>query len=474
MDKNLNTVSDGIVYVYSDYQRSNLIATVDLSNESSFDYKVPECPNGLRSNEISIWYLYEKYNKENNAIYYCGDSSTFNSMKTNNLKISGKGSENYKIIGGVVYIHEGDSLKVSLDNIDFWDTSFSDIKIFIEGKDKSISSFDHWNKVREIKDLPVGEYNIYAVYDGYIYDSYFHGGKYFAPAKSNKIKVKVTPTDPYILPKTVPIQPINPVLDDKMLAEMSSLILTKKNNEFTEETVTVVFDVNYGMENSIVKMTPTIFDKNGNVITEGYLNLYKDYKHTHPIGGVSLYDATSFDFKVPECSDNVSSMCIPIYYTFEMNDYKNDIRYTEDHSFLFHTINTNNFTISVRDCEGREANNGTIVIKAGKSLFITFNKLDYKLGSSHINIKIEGVSNNMCYMYGCNFDYASHEISSDMAKLPIGEYVIYAICEENFVDDYYIASATSNRITVKIVQEHDFFEYFIAIMEAIKNIEVPA
>lgn len=61
-----------------------------------------------------------------------------------------------------------------------------------------------------------------------------------------------------------------------------------------------------------------------------------------------------------------------------------------------------------------------------------------------------------------------------MAKLPIGEYVIYAICEENFVDDYYIASATSNRITVKIVQEHDFFEYFIAIMEAIKNIEVPA
>ncbi|AMD18140.1 hypothetical protein TL18_09005 [Methanobrevibacter sp. YE315] len=474
LDKDHNAVSDGTVYVYSDYQKSNLIATVDLSNDSSFDYKVPECPDGLRSNEYSIWYVYEKYDKENDVIYYCGDSTNFNSMKTNNLKISGKGNKNYKVIDGVVYIREGDTLKVSLDNIDFWDTTFSDIKIFIEGIDKSIASFNHWNKVCEIKDLPIGEYKIYAVYDGYVYDIHFNGGRYFAPAKSNIIKVKVAPKDSDIIPVPALPEPINHFLDGNKLEAMSSFISAKTDDELTEETVTVIFDVTHGVENSIVKMTPTVLDKDGNVITKGYLNLYSDYKHTKYLGGVSLYDATSFDFQVPECSDNVSSMCIPIYYTFEMNDYKNDIKYTEDHSFLFHTINTNNFKISVRDREGREANNGTIVIKEGESLFVTFDKLDYKIGSSHINIKIEGVDNNMCYIYGCNFDYAAHEISSDMAKLPAGEYVIYAICEENFADDYYIASAASNRITVKIVQEHDFFEYFIAIMDAIKNIEVPA
>ena len=472
LDKDLNPVCDGIVYVYSDYQRTDLIATVDLSNDSSFDYKVPECPDGLRSNEISIWYAYERYDKENDVIYHCADSSIFNAMKTNNLNISGKGNKNYKVINGAINICEGDSLIVSLDNIDFWDTEFSDIKIFIEGVDESIGSFDHWNKACEIKDLPAGEYEIYAVYDGYVCDSHFNDGRYFAPSVSNLIKVKVISIDPRILTKTATLQPIEPILDDKTLVAMPLIPIPEY--EFTDESVTVIFDVTYGMEKSTVKMTPTVLDENGNVITKGYLNLYKDYKHTQYLGGVSLYDAESFDFEVPECSDNVSSMRLPIYYTFEMCDYNKGIRYADEDCFLFRTINTNTFTISVRDDKGREANNETLVIEEGKSLFITFDKLDYKLGSSHINIKIEGVDNNMCYMYGCNFDYAAHEISSDMAKLPVGEYVIYAVCEENIADGHYIAPATSNRITVKIVQEQDFFDYLMAIVEAIENIEAPA
>lgn len=471
-DRNGNAVTGGTLKIFSDYQQTDLIAIVEPGNGSSFDFEVPQCPDGLRSLNIPIWYSYEKLDDENNTIYYSIGSLPFHTMKTNNLNISGKGNKNYKVINGTVNIREGDSLIVLLDNIGFWDTEFSDIKIYIEGIDESVGSFDHWNKACEIKDLPAGEYEIYAVYDGYVCDSHFNGGRYFAPGVSNMIKVKVAPADSIIMPKTAPLQPIEPVLDNEILAAMPLIPIPEY--EFSDESVTVIFDVTYGMEKSTVKMTPTVLDENGNAITKGYLNLYKDYKHTQYLGGVSLYDAESFDFEVPECSDNVSSMRLPIYYTFEMCDYNKGIRYADEDSFLFRTINTNTFTISVRDDKGREANNGTIVIGQGKSLFVTFDKLDYKLGSSHINIKIEGVDNNMCYMYGCNFDYASHEISSDMAKLPVGEYVIYAVCEENIADGHYIAPATSNRITVKIIQEQDFFDYMMAIVEAIENIEVPA
>lgn len=245
----------------------------------------------------------------------------------------------------------------------------------------------------------------------------------------------------------------------------------------TKLLVYIDLDCNYGVENSTVKITPTVRDgkcAGANVITGGTLNIYSDYHKTNLIASIDLDNESSFDYKVPECAGSVSSNCIPIFYNYEKYDAENNILYYDSSSLKFYSMNTNNFTISVRDSEGRESQNDTIVIDEGEPLFLNIDHLDYKLGSSHIIVKVDGVDNNQSFVQQFNFDFATHKILFDDATLPIGEYVISAICEENVVDDFYYAGAESNKISVKVLQEVDFFDIFNGIVDAIQNIEVPA
>ena len=88
IDGNHTPISEGIVKIYSDYAKTKLIGAVNLfKGETSFEYNVPECPEPYRSKEINIWYEYEKYDAENNILYYTNDNSIFNTIKTNNLNI---------------------------------------------------------------------------------------------------------------------------------------------------------------------------------------------------------------------------------------------------------------------------------------------------------------------------------------------------------------------------------------------------
>jgi hypothetical protein len=473
---NSNVITGGILKVYADYHRTILLDTIVPGNGTSFRFMVPECPDGLRSLDTSLWYVYEKFDEANNVYYHSKDSSAFSIMKENNMEISAKGDKTYRIIDGVLNIVEGDSLFISLDHINFWDTTFSDISVFIEGMGNRISVFDKWNRVREIKDLPAGEYVIYATYDGYSYDHYFNGGNHFAPCISNKVTVKVNPTkEVNILPKTAPLQSI-PVLDDALFSTSSTLAMPfiPELLTYVKENVGIYFDTVYGVENSQVIITPTIYDKDYDVITGGILKVYSDYLRTDLIAVLDLDKETSFCYNVPGCPDGVSSVEFPLFCDFEKYDDRYNIFYKSMDDVIFHSMDTNNFEISVKDAECNYDQNGSIVIGEGDTVSLVIDHLDYKIGASHIKIKVEGVDNNRCFMQEFNFDYAAHEILIDGGHFPAGEYVIYAVCDEYVADGLYLPSAVSNYITVKVVQEVNFLEVLKGIFDAIKNIEVPA
>ena len=189
-----NVISGGTLKIYNKY--SNFTTVVDLENCTSFDFKVPECPDSLRSKSCSFYCTFDKYDDENNIHYHFAGYLPFYSMNTNNLNISAKGKGNYMVINKTINVREGDSIIIKLDNIDYWECS--PISIHVEGMDKTFGSFTNlWKKEIEIKldpnEFPAGEYTFYADYGGYIYDNLSPGNGYFVPATSNKITIKVNP-----------------------------------------------------------------------------------------------------------------------------------------------------------------------------------------------------------------------------------------------------------------------------------------
>ena len=191
-----NVISGGTLKVWNDY--SNFTTVVDLDNCTSFDFKVPECPDSLRAKSCAFYCTFDKYDDENNIHYHWVGYAPFYSINTNNLNISAKGKGNYIAINNTINVREGDSIIIKLDNIDYWECS--PIAIHVEGMDKTFGAFTNlWNKEIVIKldpnEFPAGEYTFYADYGGHIYDDLSPSDGYFAPATSNKITIKINPID---------------------------------------------------------------------------------------------------------------------------------------------------------------------------------------------------------------------------------------------------------------------------------------
>ena len=471
IDRDYTPITEGIVRIYGDYERTVLIGTVNLAKGTSFKFKVPQCAESLRSEEIPIWYTYERYDEKSNTLYYAKDNSEFNTLKTNNLNISAKASKNTKIIDGILNLVEGESIIIRLDNIDFWECS--PISIHVEGMDKTFGVFSNlWNKELEIKldpnEFPAGEYTFYAKYGGHVYDCSQTHGRFYAPATSNKITVKINPVNAVMASEIIPICDI-PIANIMCCSLLSTANVADKK-DYEKQAAYGFFECNYGMENSIVKITPIMLDKYHDVISGGILKVYSDYHRTELIAAIDLDNCTSFEYAVPECVGVASSKSIPIFYTFEKYDDENNILYEGSDSFMFHSMNTNDFTINVKDSQGKDAENGTIEINEGDSITLEIDNLNFKTGSSTIRVYVEG---NDDYICGFNFDYMNHEITFDQADFPNGEYVIYAVCQENVGDGYYYAQAISNKITVKIVHELDIFEILSGFINVLNDLEVP-
>ena len=125
-------------------------------------------------------------------------SFNFTVMDTNNLEISVFDSRGRTAKNGSIVIGQGEELSLVIDNLDY-KAGDSKIKIMVKGVDNNRCfmqefNFDYATHKILINDghFPLGEYVIYAVYDGYVDD-----GNYFASAISNPIFVNVVQKLPF-------------------------------------------------------------------------------------------------------------------------------------------------------------------------------------------------------------------------------------------------------------------------------------
>ncbi|WP_295616629.1 hypothetical protein [uncultured Methanobrevibacter sp.] len=258
----------------------------------------------------------------------------------------------------------------------------------------------------------------------------------------------------------VVIDEINDASDDFGLADstvdsldvkenVNLLSSANPNSEYEKRTVQVVLDNDYGVEDSYVKITPSVYDYRGNPIKGGILKLYRDYHKQNLIASVDISKGSSFLYYVPKYDEDRSSRSFPIFYTFDYIDEQNKINYSTCADVRFHSMKTNSLTINARDTNNNYASDGVLEINQGDSIYVSIENLAYKRNIANIKFYVAGIDEPVNIVTD-NLIY--NKITFDKDRFPPGEYILYGVYDGDVDawDGVYIAPATSNKIIIKI------------------------
>ena len=83
-------------------------------------------------------------------------------------------------------------------------------------------------------------------------------------------------------------------------------------------------DVDFGIENQVVSITPAMYD-GLTPVTGVTLKIFSDYYRTNQLYSTGL--GSSIEFSVPVCPDDCRSKSVPLFYDFEKYDADANVRY---------------------------------------------------------------------------------------------------------------------------------------------------
>ena len=177
----------GNLSLYSDYSRTNLIATVEIGE--TFTYTVPAVTSSY--SPYSSTTLYGIFEGINGDYYYSSSSITasFYSMKENSATLTGNGET-----GPIEVIPDSNVLlHVEIENI--YNQVQPEVKIYVDGEykasfettyDSSRGTYSLTDYSLSLSGLSNGEHNVYVVYEGY-HDS----SRHYDSAKSDNLTINI-------------------------------------------------------------------------------------------------------------------------------------------------------------------------------------------------------------------------------------------------------------------------------------------
>ena len=232
-----------------------------------------------------------------------------------------------------------------------------------------------------------------------------------------------------------------------------------KFNVYTSRQIqSLTLTPNYGIENQQIEIVPLVryYDySTGYINIEGNLTLYNDSSYTQEIISINADGENNFTYTVRENTGSYASSSYYIYYTFEA--VQDEYCYYGSGSISFNTMNENSLIISAKNSTDGDSQSETVYINKGDSVIFTVDSLNYKYtySTTNISIYIEGNEDSIDKFptsgsYGTTIE--DYTLTFNPATYPENEYVVYAVYEGYFGSSSYYAPATSNKITVKIIE----------------------
>ncbi len=182
-------LTNGTLTLYSDYSKTNVIATINLGENGSFEYDVPAATSSPSSSKSFYW-SFEGVNGDYYYSYASSSAVSFYSMKENEIELTGDGET------GTIDVISGNNITLEVTLSQFYKRA-SDSTVLIYVDDVNVANFTTTYSSSqgsytlnpytfESSQFGIGTHKVYAVYEGYVDRTY-----YYAPGQSNNLTVNI-------------------------------------------------------------------------------------------------------------------------------------------------------------------------------------------------------------------------------------------------------------------------------------------